>query len=156
MALSQSSLSCHGINLNFYICHTIAYLSGIPSPGMFNFDLPILHRPFYVRVPFCSRFFWGTWCSPYLLRRYYSSLKEFSHASSHTIKQQSTKTAEQLTFLCIIGAVFGSQAWRRAFLSKLGEILRHLLHLCGMGRGASFARWATGILVALFVYAKRP
>ncbi len=124
---------------------------------MFDFQLPILNRPIlWYGFLFAFGFFIGYFVLTYLLRRYFVATGEFRKAEVSAIKKRSSVVAEQLTFYVIIGALVGSRLGDLLFYQGWQEIIRHPGTIVAVWQGGLASHGgAAGILVALWIFAKR-
>ncbi len=128
----------------------IAYFTWDPSPNIFNFDIPLLHRPLvWYGFLFALGFFVGYLVLTYFLRRYFLLNAQFR-------KEDVTPWAEQLTFYVIIGALVGARLGDVLFYQSFSEIIRHPLSIFAVWQGGLASHGgAAGILIALWILARR-
>lgn len=125
---------------------------------MFNFNLPILDRPIlWYGFFFALGFFVGYLCLTYLLRRdflFFTQMRKEEVIIS--LKQQTTKVAEQMTFYVIIGAIIGSRLGDVLFYQSWSDLARDPLSIIAVWQGGLASHGgAIGILIALSVFARK-
>lgn len=119
---------------------------------MFNFNLPFLQRPIlWYGFLFALGFLVGYLVLIYLLRQYFRQNSELND-----IKKKAAKVAEQLSFYVVIGAVVGARLGDVLFYQNWQELLRHPWSVIAVWHGGLASHGgALGILIALFLFAKR-
>lgn len=129
----------------------IAYLTWDPSPYMFSFNIPFLHRPLlWYGFLFALGFFVGYFILTYLLKRYFRSNPKF--LQGNTVRRM----AEQLTFYVIVGAIVGARLGDVLFYQNWSAIARDPLSIFAVWQGGLASHGgAIGILIALWLYSKR-
>ena len=129
----------------------IAYFIWDPSPGIFNFNIPLLNRPIlWYGFFFALGFFIGYHVLNYLLREFFFS------PLHQDVKERAAKVAELLTFYVIIGAIIGSRLGDVIFYQDFAQIVRDPLSIIAVWQGGLASHGgAAGILIALWIFAKR-
>jgi len=127
----------------------LAYLAWDPDPGMFAFDLPLLHRPIlWYGFFFALGFFVGYLVLTSLLRRYFNK--------DDQCNKKASKTAEQLLLYVLIGAVIGARLGDVLFYQSFAQLMRDPLSIIAVWEGGLASHGgAAGILIALYLYSKR-
>jgi phosphatidylglycerol---prolipoprotein diacylglyceryl transferase len=131
-----------------------AYFIWDPSPGMFDFNIPLLNRPLlWYGFLFALGFFVGYLILLYLLERYF--LLNTKICKTH-LKNQVKSTAEKLTFYVILGAVIGSRLGDVLFYQSFSGIMRDPFSVIAIWQGGlSSHGGAAGILIALWIFSAR-
>ncbi len=136
-----------------------SYIVWNPNREMFPFNLPLLDRPIlWYGFFFALGFFVGFLCLTYLLRRYFLFLTHThkKDAGMTALKQKATKTAEEMTFYVIIGAIVGSRLGDVLFYQNWSEIARDPLSIIAVWQGGLASHGgAIGILIAIGIFAKK-
>jgi len=126
---------------------------------MFSFYLPFLNRPIlWYGFFFALGFFLGYLCLTFLLRRYFLLLMQFrkENVEVSSLKQQTKKVAEQMTFYVIIGAIIGSRLGDVLFYQNWSEIVHDPFSILAVWQGGLASHGgAIGILLALGIFAKK-
>lgn len=127
---------------------------------MFNFNLPLLNRPIlWYGFFFALGFFIGYLCLTHLLRHYFLHCADMPQewpGITTSLKQQTTKVAEQMTFYVIIGAIVGSRLGDLLFYQHWPDLMRDPLSIIAVWQGGLASHGgAIGILIALWIFAKK-
>jgi phosphatidylglycerol---prolipoprotein diacylglyceryl transferase len=144
----------------------LSYIIWDPSPGMFNFNLPILNRPIlWYGFFFAFGFFVGYLILTYLLRRYFLFFTQMGKEEVFSwqgpidmvsLKQRTTKFAEQITFYVILGAIIGSRLGDVLFYQNWADIVRDPMSIIAVWHGGLASHGgAIGILIALWLFARK-
>jgi prolipoprotein diacylglyceryl transferase len=129
----------------------VAYFVWDPSPYLFKFNIPFLHRPLlWYGFLFAFGFFVGYFVLTYLLRRYFLLNPKFNQGDA------TNRIAEQLTFYVIVGAIVGARLGDVLFYQSFAAIARNPLSIIAVWEGGLASHGgAIGILIALWFFARR-
>jgi len=120
-----------------------AYFIWDPHPGMFDFQIPLLHRPIlWYGFFFALGFLMGYRVLLQLLKRHFH--------------RESRQLAELLTFYVLVGAVVGARLGDVLFYQDWRQVVQHPLSIVAIWEGGLASHGgAVGILVALWLLSKK-